>query len=75
MVGKWLAVWKYFKRAAEVKNSTIAYTDSSVISSNISCRAAHNKEVQRVIGTINDGPLYLLGAFTSIATMRGKGAN
>ena len=35
VVGKWLAVRKYFKRAAEVKNSTIAYTDSSVISSNI----------------------------------------
>ena len=34
------------------------------------CRAA-NKEVQRVIGTINDGPLYLLGALTSIATLRG----
>ena len=39
-----------------------------------SCRAA-NKEVQRVIGTINDGTLYFLGAFTSIATLRGKGAN
>ena len=39
-----------------------------------SCRTA-NKEVQRVIGTINDGPLYLLGAFTSIATLRGKGAD
>ena len=26
-----------------------------------------------MIGTINDGPLYLLGAFTSIATLRGKG--
>ena len=32
-----------------------------------SCRAA-NKEVQRVIGTIDDGPLYLLGAFTSIVS-------
>ena len=39
-----------------------------------SCRAA-NKEVQRVIGTINDGPLYLLGALTSIATLRRKGTN
>ena len=37
-------------------SSTIAYTGSSTILSNFSCRAA-NKEVQRVIGTINDGPL------------------
>ena len=30
-----------------------------------------------MISTINDGPLYLLGAFTSIAiaNLRGKGAN
>ena len=56
-------------------SSTIAYTGSSTIRRAIfSCRAA-NKEVQRVIGTINDGPLYLLGALTSIATLRGKGAN
>ena len=55
-------------------SSTIAYTGSSTISSNIFMQAA-NKEVQRVIGTINDGPLYLLGALTSIATLRGKGAN
>ena len=39
-----------------------------------SCRVA-NKEVQRMITIINNGPLYLLGAFMSIATLRGKGAN
>ena len=50
-------------------SSTIAYTGSFFNFLTIfSCRAA-NKEVQRVIGTINDGPLYLLGALTSIAIL------
>ena len=77
LVGKWLTLWKYFQRAAEVK--TPLPSPSYILAVQLfraifSCRAA-NKEVQRVIGTINDGPLYLLGAFTSIATLRGKGPN
>ena len=76
MVGKWLALWKYFKLAAKVKTPlplpilAVKLFQRAIFS----CRAV-NKEVQRVIGTINDGPLYLLGALTSIATLRGKGAN
>ena len=51
-------------------SSTIAYCILAVqlFRAIFSCRAA-NKEVQLVIGTINDGPLYLLGALTSIATL------
>ena len=56
-------------------SSTIAYILAvQLFRAIFSCRAA-NKEVQRVIGTINDGTLYLLGALTSIATLRGKRAN
>ena len=76
MVGKWLALWKYFKRAAEVKTPPSPILAVQLFRAIFSCRAA-NKEVQRVIGTINDGPLYLLGAFTdtSIATLQGKSTN
>ena len=77
MVGKWLALWKYFKLAAKVKTPLplpIYNLAVQLFQAIFSCRAA-NKEVQRVIGTINDGPLYLLGALTSIATLREKGAN
>ena len=69
MVGKWLALCKYFKQVAKVKtplpSPTLAVRLFRAI---FSCRA-YIKEVQCVIGTINDGPLYLLGAFTSIATL------
>ena len=44
-------------------SSTIAYT-GSLFREIFSCRAANN-EVQFVIGTINDGTLYLLGALMS----------
>ena len=57
MVGKWLALWKYFKRAAEVKTSLPSPT-GSLYQTTFSCRAA-TKEIQRVIDTINDGTLYL----------------
>ena len=76
VVGKWLALWKYFKQATKVKTPLyhrLYVGTGSLFRAIFSCRA-NNKEVQRVIG-INDGPLYLLGAFTSIATLRGKGAN
>ena len=75
MVGKWLALWKYFKLAAKVKTPLpLPILAVQLFRAIFSCRGA-NKEVQRVIGTINDGALYLLGALTSIATLRGKGAN
>ena len=66
-MGKWLALWKYFKRATEVKTPL---PSRSLFQAIFSCRVA-NKEVQRVIDTVtlaNDGTqwtLYLLGARTS----------
>ena len=57
VVGKWLALCKYFKRAAEVYHRHSPYT-GSLFRAVFSCRAA-NKEVQRVIDTINDGTIYL----------------
>ena len=71
MLGKWLALWKYFKQAAEVKIPLPSPT-GSLFQAVFSCKAA-NKEVQHVIDTINDGTLYLRGAHTS--TLQGKGAN
>ena len=60
VVGKWLALWKYFKRAAEVKTPLPSpILAVQLFRAIFSCRVA-NKEVQRVIGTINDGTLYLL---------------
>ena len=59
MVGKWLTLWKYFKRAAEVKTSLPSPT-GSLYQATFSCRAA-TKEIQPVIETINDGTLYLRG--------------
>ena len=50
-------------------SSTIAYSDS-LFRAIFSYRAA-NKEVQRVIDTINDGTLYLWGA--RMSTLREKG--
>ena len=48
-----IALWKYFKRAAEVKTSlpspTVVYIKQ------------HFRAIQRVIDTINDGTLYLRG--------------
>ena len=68
-MGKWLALWKYFKLAAKVKIPLpLPILAVQLFRAVFSCRAA-NKEVQRVIGTINDGPLYLLGALTSIAIL------
>ena len=58
MVGKWLALWKYFKRASEVKTSLPSPT--AVYQATFSCRAA-TKEIQRVLDAINDGTLYLRG--------------
>ena len=57
VVGKWLALWKYFKRATEVKISVPSPT-GSLYQATFSCRAA-TKEIQRMIDTINDGTLYL----------------
>ena len=57
VVGKWLTLLKYFKRAAEVKTSLPSPT-GSLFQAIFSCRAT-NKEVQHVINTINDGTLYL----------------
>ena len=58
MVGKWLALWKYFKRAAEVKTPLpLPIPAVQLFRAIFSCRAA-NKEVQRVIGPINNGTLY-----------------
>ena len=75
MVGKWLALWKYFKRATEVKTPLPSpILAVQLFRAMFSCRAA-NKEVQCVISTINDGILYLLAALTSIATLQGKGAD
>ena len=59
VVGKWLALWKYFKRAAKVKTSLTSPT-GILYQATFSCRAA-TKEIQRVIDTINDGTLYLRG--------------
>ena len=59
MVGKWLALWKYFKQAAEVKTSLPSPT-GSLYQATFSCRVT-TKEIQRVIDTINDGTLYLQG--------------
>ena len=59
VVGKWLALWKYFKRASEVKTSLPSPT-GSLYQAKFSCRAT-TKEIQRVIDTINDGTLYLRG--------------
>ena len=59
MVGKWLALWKYFKRAAEVKTSLPyihASPTGSLYQATFSCRAA-TKDIQCVIDTINDGTL------------------
>ena len=55
MVGKWLALWKYFKQAAEV-NTSLPSPSGSLYQTTFSCRAA-TKEIQRVIDTINDGTL------------------
>ena len=52
-----LALWKYFKQAAEVKTSLPLPTGSSY-QATFSCKTA-TKEIQRVIDTINDGTLYL----------------
>ena len=60
MVGKWLALWKYFKRATEVKTSLLSPTAGSLYRATFSCMAA-TKEIQCVIDTINDGTLYLRG--------------
>ena len=60
MVGKWLALWKYFKQATEVK-IPLPLPTVSFFRAIFSCRAA-NKEVQHVIDTVNDGTLYLRGA-------------
>ena len=67
VVGKWLALWKYFKRATKVKTSLPSPT-GSLYQATFSCRAATirrfsaaTKETQRVIDTINDGTLYLRG--------------
>ena len=75
-VNGWLYGSSYFKRAAEVETNPLPSPILAVqlFRAIFSCIAT-NKEVHRVIETINDGPLYLLGAFTSIATLRGKGAN
>ena len=51
-----IALWKYFKRAAEIKTSQPLL--SSLYQATFSCRAA-TKEIHRVIDTINDGTLYL----------------
>ena len=58
MVGKWLALWKYFKRATEVKTSLPSPT-GSLYQATFSCRAATirrfsaaTKEIKRVIDTI-----------------------
>ena len=59
MVGKWLVLWKYFKRATEVKTSLPSPT-GSLYQTTFSCRAA-TKEIQHVIDIINDGTLYLRG--------------
>ena len=59
-MGKWLDLWKYFKRAAEVKTSLPSPTGSLYPEATFSCRAA-TKEIQRVIDTINNGTLYLRG--------------
>ena len=61
MVGKWLALWKYFKRAAEVKTSILYHPAyGSLYQATFSCKAT-TKEIQRMIDTINDGTLYLRG--------------
>ena len=59
VVGKWLALWKYFKLSAEVKTS-LPSPIGSLYQATFSCRAA-TKEIQCVIDTINDGTLYLRG--------------
>ena len=74
-MSKWLAIWKYFKLAAEVKTPLpspilVFYFEQYLHAGGI---VATDKEVQRVIDTINDGTLYLRGAHTS--ALRGKGAN
>ena len=75
LVGKWLAQYgSTLNEPPKSKTLPLPILTVQLFREIFSCRAA-NKEVQRVIGTINDGPLYLLGAFTSIATFRGKGAN
>ena len=56
---KWLALWKYLKRATKVKTSLPSPT-GSLYQAAFSCKAA-TKEIQRVIDTINDGTLYLRG--------------
>ena len=72
MVGKCLALWKYFKRAAEVKTSLPSPT-GSLYQATFSYRAA-TKEVQRVRDTINDGTLYLRGPIRiGTYTLCGKG--
>ena len=59
VVGKWLALWKYFKQATEVKTSLPSPT-GNLYQATFSCRAA-TKDIQRVVDTINDGTLYLRG--------------
>ena len=49
-----IALWKYFKRAAEVKTSLPSPTAVYIYQATFSCD-------QRVIDTINDGTLYLRG--------------
>ena len=79
-MGKWLALWKYFKQPAEVKTplATITYCDGLLavyFEQHLHAGGilAATKEIQRVIDIINDGTLYLQGARTS--TLRGKGTN
>ena len=48
-----IAIWKYFKRAAEVKTSLPSPTAVYI--------KQHFHAIQHVIDTINDGTLYLRG--------------
>ena len=68
VVGKWLALWKYFKRATEVRTSLTSPT-GSLYRATFSCRAA-TKEIQRVIDIINDGTLY--GTYEGPYTLKNK---
>ena len=66
MVGKWLALWKYFKRAAEVKTSLplIGYWHAVYIKQHFHAGPLLAKEIQRVIDTINFFPPLMMGHYT-----------
>ena len=75
VMGKWLALWKYLKRATKVNTHLPSPIVAVYFEQYFSSNRATNKEVQRVIDTINGGTLYLATRSPYTSTLRGKGAN